>query len=228
MLEAVTGKGAVFDGEGAEVGRDAISRGRALQGRQVPDLLAGRKEVIMARIFALAYIALFPILTSASERLPWQLPTDERLARRFERLSGPGVAHAIVGSDTPELFLPGELMALFLTNVMAADQTAAARARESYRHSLAIFTWDAGKFWRDVDDAAAEYHRLTSVITGEAGTADLSRRVCASRVAALTELRRRYSRFDEFLYRTVAPRSGLTIDRSLSREWLSWLEGGCK
>jgi hypothetical protein len=51
--------------------------------------------------------------------------------------------------------------------------------------------------------------------------------ICGARALAHEEMRKRYPRFDEFLYAAVAPNRTLVSDDILSASWLVWLEGGC-
>jgi len=162
----------------------------------------------------------------AAERPPWSLTYPERFqARASQREASNGVAVVLAGDEKPGMFLPGELMALFLSNTGGAGNATAARMRARYGESLGGFSWAPDAFWRDLDQTAATYHELTAANPDPSWEA--SRQICAARIAALTTMRIRYARFDEFLYTAVAPRHRLVVQHGRSDEWLLWLEKGC-
>jgi hypothetical protein len=188
-----------------------------------------------------AFVCLFVFAAgmSAGERDPWTVSNSERLTRRFDAIriakrdlvpvaeeAAPQVS--IDGADSPELFLPGELMALFLANVTDIRGTPKGNARQSYSEAIAGYSWDATLFWCDFEEATAEYNRLLAARTDADPSWEENRRICSSRASALRTMRDRYPRFEEFLYRAVASRSALTVSSRTSREWLLWIEGGCQ
>lgn len=173
---------------------------------------------------------------------PWQWTLDDRLASRTDPVAArertrvhvqeSGAASAapgfiIDGKRNPELFLSHELMALLLSTA-GTDDAASQRTRASYDSAVEELGWEATTFWRDFADASGEFVHLTQDSAGPERTSALSARICSARVDALITMRRRYARFDEFLYLHVAPRHVVTSEGSGNTEWLRWLERGCR
>ena len=181
----------------------------------------------MVRLLSVVSLLLAITNVTAAEQPPWSLTYAERFqARASQRQASNGAALVLAGDEKPGMFLPGELMALFLSNTGGERNATAGRMRARYGESLRGFSWEPEAFWRDVDRAAATFHELTAANPDLAWEA--SRQICAARVAALTTMRTRYPRFDEFLYTAVAPRHRLVVQHGGSEEWLLWLEKGCQ
>lgn len=172
----------------------------------------------------------------------WAMPIQERVALRLEhqrtaasrsRVNSTSDPYApmprfeINGARTPALFLPNELMSLFLNTFLGSDAARTA-ARASYRDAIQSYGWQESQFWRDLDRDAGDFYRLLD--TSSSGERDKAweKEVCASRTRTLRRMRTRYARFDEFLYREVAPRHVVASDRLEDSAWLLWLEGGCQ
>lgn len=178
---------------------------------------------------------------AAQTKDPWKLPLEERIARRMEhqraamtRRAGPGTntpsrpQFSIDGTKNPELFLPNELMASFLNTTDGEHEADRAAARLSFREAIQSFGWRESHFWRDLDSSAADFRRLARSAESDKGDVNWQKDACASRARALRAMRTLYPRFDEFLYRAVAPRRAIASDRLEDPEWLLWLDGGCQ
>lgn len=186
---------------------------------------------------------LFALAASAAEqgRPPWSLTIAERLAlrldperladraRRYASNAGPGSAtprFVIEGQREPELFLPYEVMGQLL-NTQLEDEAAQQRIRSTYAAAIRDFGWSPTEFWQDVESIGGEYARLAKSFPPER-TDQTERRICSSRADALAHMREKYRRFDEFLYREVAPRHTVYGDTVPTAAWSAWLEGGCR
>jgi hypothetical protein len=194
---------------------------------------------LLLTVFA---IALAGPLT-ATDRPAWLLTAEERVALRYDgrkaaerrriaaTRAAPGMPPpelVIDGSANPELFLPSELMAFLLSSTVGAHaDPQRSQLRALYGESLETFGWDAETFWSDFERSATTFIALTAN-DDEARPPDRSRLICASRAASLTAMRARYPRFDEFLYRAVAPHNQLSSERPPEAEWLLWVESGCR
>jgi hypothetical protein len=202
----------------------------------------------MRRRVAFALIVASTLVVSGQEkRLPktteaWKWTLEQRIATRLDpaglderrrvaalnNSDGPVTNPAqlvIEGSRNPELFLPHELMSFLITDVMLPGDD---RHRATYDPVLADFNWEPATFWNDVRSAAADYLRLQDQVPGRGRSKSVSEQLCGLRAAALAEMRRKYPRFDEFLYVAVAPRKNLSAGDVPSAQWLFWLEAGCK
>jgi hypothetical protein len=204
-----------------------------------------RKKPHMSRRFTCLLLLTFAYITAAGaqEEPPWKMTIGERIARRLDargmaerrRIQEPKLESAsatpakfvIDGRENPELFLPSELMALLLASTHAAEESPRAKPT-AYAPWLAHFGWSEEEFWRDLAENAADYFVLTERSNGDRRTVEMSRRICASRAAALRAMRFSYPRFDEFLYLSVAPHYTMAANEVVSAEWLSWVEGGCQ
>jgi hypothetical protein len=192
-----------------------------------------------------AVLVLLALAAYGQERAPWLLSTDERLALRFDsraaaermrvyaqssddELSAMLPPFLIDGRRNPELLLPSELMAFLLAAIHDAGSARAGSARTRYSLTVEALQWDVDRFWADLDEASSRFAALLRESTVSKRSDETSIRLCESRIAALSEMRKRYDRFDEFLYRAIAPETVLTSDRAPARTWLLWLERGCK
>lgn len=194
----------------------------------------------MNRIHSAAVAAAFMLALSAAaqEAPPWTLTTAERIQARLDpkriamradaAKTTSHVGFVIDGGRNPELFLPSELMSFFLSDLITGTPEHRVRDRRSYDPALQQLGWSSVAFWSDVDAVSADYLRLVQEGGGEHRSAELSRRICAERVAVLNTLRAKYSRFDEFLYGTFAPRQSIVAAEPLSAERLLWIEEGCR
>jgi hypothetical protein len=179
-------------------------------------------------VFVIAFSAV------AQERAAWKWTLDERLARRFdpphmaERAAKAGTRDAFVisGRDNPELFLPSELVSSVLMTFI--PELHRARTQAAYAPAIESFGWDPEVFWRDVQMSAGQYHTLLQKYPGAGRTKEISRMMCVEKIAALHELRRKYDRFDEFLYTAVAPGITVASTYAVSAERDRWREGGCR
>lgn len=180
-------------------------------------------------VFLLAFSAV------AQERAPWKWTLEERLARRLDQThiaerakkAGNPRVFVIEGRENPELFLPGELMSSVLNTFI--PELHRARTQAAYAPEIESFGWDPEAFWRDVQMSAGKYHTLLEKHPGAGRTEEISRMICAEKIAALHELRRRYDRFDEFLYTAIAPRiTQSSAYAPPSAERTRWTEGGCR
>lgn len=165
---------------------------------------------------------------------PWALTLEERAAKRAAAEShrshgGAQTANAttpfrIDGAVTPELFFPNELFTQLVAQA-SYDKAASSPIRAVYNEYVRLLGWQSDSFWRDVLEATAAYRE--SIRANPRPDPATSRRICSQRAEALTELRRRYPRFDEFLYRAVAPRMSQVLWHPYSGSVL-WIESGCQ
>jgi hypothetical protein len=196
----------------------------------------------MVRVVLWSLTLLFTFrLAFAQDRPAAKWTLEERLERRNDPVE---IAHrayvnavrmtpgprkppnfVISGSDDPELFLPFELMNMLMDSTK--DRPEAYR-RRVYDPVLADLHWDREAFWADLADSGADYFRLNTESAKASSSDELSRQICGARAAAHEEMRKRYPRFDEFLYAAVAPNRTFVSDDVLPAYWLAWLEGGCK
>jgi hypothetical protein len=199
-------------------------------------------RVAMFRVYLGTLMLLFVAgVTRGQERPAARWTLEERLERRNDPVDAAHRAYVnamrmtpgprkppnfvISGADDPELFLPFELMNMLLDSTK--DRSEAYRERV-FDPVLADFHWDRDRFWSALADSGAHYFRLNSASAKASSDDALSREICGARAAAHEEMRKRYPRFDEFLYAAVAPNRTLVSDDILSASWLVWLEGGCK
>lgn len=154
---------------------------------------------------------------------------------------GPPSPFIIDGSRNPELIMPSEL---FLSLIMTpADEL----QRKPLDEQLKIFEWDAATFWKALEEASADFRKLSEEsIELQRSLSKLSplearearRKVdsleapqCLARFNALQQLRKRYSgEFDRFLYTAVAPNIRLSSTMPTASEsfQLRYIEGGCR
>lgn len=191
------------------------------------------------RVLISVVLLFFALSMVAADRNPWELTLEERLALRVDphaaaaRLRvhaddagvevGRPPQFVIDGAHNPELFLPGELMSFLLSE----DETRRP-ALVRYQTVLESLHWDPAKFWSDLDAAASDYTTLMRDTLESPRSEAVSRQLCATRILALTRMRQKYERFDEFLYRAVASAATVVGDRPATRDWLLWLERGCE
>ena len=197
-----------------------------------------RKEAIVLRRYGLVSVfVLCGFSAMAQERMPWQLSIDERLALRHElanklaaqprvqstqRDGKPPARFVLDGRETPELFLRTELMAFLLSEF--GDHENGARVLETYRPMLVDeFKWSPEAFWRDFEAASVSYFQADAGENDEAAAVP----ICRARMATLSEMVKRYPRFEEFLYRALAPRSVMASNQIVTVDHLRWLEEGC-
>lgn len=161
-------------------------------------------------------------------RKSWEWTAAERLVARRDAqsvgddhttLKVPVPRFFIDGRRRPELFMSHELMA-FLLGTAPADR----RGHDAVILSLG---WDPAVFWRDLESASAEHTAISRAAAGNPTLAQ-DRAMCAARFDALTAMRTRYRRFDEFLYVAIATENALVSDTVPSEQWLLWLEEGCR
>lgn len=174
----------------------------------------------------------------AGDQPPWTLTNRERadLRKTIERhepvraesTTEPArAAFVIDGREHPELFMPSELIASLL-NTQDDDQQVTVRLRGAYIPWLSQFRWPAPAFWHDLDSAATRYWQLLNAANTPIRSPDTSRAICRERALVLSTMRRKYPRFDEFLYVAVAPPLTLASDSDRPTDWLLWIEDGCK
>lgn len=189
-------------------------------------------------VAAVALVSTLALSAAAQEPPPWTLTIPERIqarldpkriAMRADAAKGtPHVGFVLDGSRNPELFLPSELMSFFLSDLITGTPEHRRKDRRSYDRAFQQLGWSSAAFWSDVEVASAEYLRLEQEGGEQHRSAELSRRICAERVAVLNTLRSKYPRFDEFLYGTFAPRQSTVSAQPLSAERLLWIEEGCR
>jgi hypothetical protein len=146
-------------------------------------------------------------------------------ARQSTATTGRSATFVINGAEDPELFLPFELITMLVGDL---NRRTAADLRRLYDPELRAFHWDSDLFWSDLTASSKDYMRLNGEVTDSAPSEELSKRICSARADALNEMRRKYPKFDDFLYAAEAPRHTIVSDDILSADWLRWLEGGCK
>lgn len=155
----------------------------------------------------------------------------------------PPVQFVIDGATEPELLLPFELFGSLLNGL---DEFTGAATRRQYAADLACFGWEEDDFWQFLTAITAGYEQLSTralaiqmtlrrsspakarALRAELDT--LHAAMCGLRADALLKLRQTLPRFDEFLYRAVAPNvslSGRTPGPGEGQRLL-WVEGGCK
>jgi hypothetical protein len=165
---------------------------------------------------------------------PWALSLEERAARRTaaeshkvrkgaHSLSATG-EFAIDGRVTPELFFPFELFTQLIPQA-SGEAPAAARVRASYNSEILSLGWTPDSFWQDIVDATTHYRELVRANPRPDETT--SRQICLERAKALHSLQKRYARINEFLYRSVAPRTVSAYSQP-SANSVIWIEGGCQ
>jgi hypothetical protein len=173
-----------------------------------------------------------------------ELAARDRKDRGYFRTSG-DPADFVYGSDTPDLFLPSELYAMLVSNVLAAREARFADSQRSHYERRASSLALPDGFWKLVEEAAGQYlsslraERRLGAGLNEAGTnerlgilaeiADIQKPQCAERVEALERTRRTLppGLFDRFLYVAVAPDVGSSA-QLVTPESLRWREGGCQ
>ncbi|HYO75119.1 MAG TPA: hypothetical protein VE010_01550 [Thermoanaerobaculia bacterium] len=193
-------------------------------------------------------LAMFLVLaavlpSSLYAREPWTLTVAERLEKRFDPVHaaerilaqtrmGPSDRKApgfvIDGSRNPDLFLPSELMSFLLSHANSGDAVHRHAGRAAYEPVIVTMNWPVTDFWADLEVSAAPHAQLVRENLDSIHDAETSRRICRSKHDALQAMRSRYDRFDEFLYRAVAPRSTFAGEKAMPREWVVWLEEGCQ
>ena len=194
----------------------------------------------------------------------WEWTDEERLDRRSDerctaarralaaqttradgwtRTSG-NITDFVYGTDTPELFLPWELLDSLLFRAFVANPKFIAVQRPIFEdrmraHQLAL----PQNFWERVETAGAGYRlllreqramasKLDGASPGErrkllAEIETSQRANCAARHRALTELRAEFGaqNFDRFLYLVVA--HGLSSSGDFNRRNSEWISRGC-
>jgi len=195
-------------------------------------------------------VSTFPIAANAqtaTQKKPWEWTLEERITARSDpTLAKERVAasrnndhesHAlnaettrlpadvVSGRENPELFLPSELMSFLLSTL---TESSSRDTLSRLNPSLEAFGWKPSSFWQDLKGASTDYLKLTNDTVSMARSKKLSSQMCSARIASLNAMRRKYSRFDEFLYTTVAPDQTLVSADLRSAEWLAWMDGGCK
>lgn len=190
----------------------------------------------------IAAVALLLLL--ASDKPAWKWTDEERVAARLDpqHLKERREAHSVEveipldrlspyminGARNPELFLPGEVMAMLLSS-FGDDGVLRESDRGHLQESIESFGWNADDFWSDLRLAATDYlHRTQQDDPSKKRTPEQSRALCAARIRALHTMREKYERFDGFLYRVIASRSVTGSEREENAEWLLWLNGGCQ
>jgi hypothetical protein len=171
-----------------------------------------------------------------------EVAAEERKDRGYVRTSG-DPADFVYGSDTPELFLPSELYATLISNVVTSEGRFSEAMRSYYERRASSLDLP-GAFWKLVEEAAGDYlssvraeRRLAAGLNG-AGTnerlailaeiADIQKPQCAERIDALERTRRAFppGSFDRFLYVAVAPGIGSSA-QLVTTGSLRWREEGC-
>jgi hypothetical protein len=189
--------------------------------------------------FRTTVLILFSVLSgsniiAAEQRAAWVLTPAEHVSRRLEARLGPNVRQTgntvreVDGSRNPELFLSGDLTGILLNSIRPEYLAHSTEMHERLNPWLLSFDWNPTIFWHDLDAASIEYMRLIHEEGHTRRSGEVSRQICGSRIAVLTAMRQKYERFDEFLYRAIAPNHIMTIDDGASAAWLLWVEGGCK
>jgi hypothetical protein len=170
---------------------------------------------------------------------PSDLSISDRLAQRTAARQSMSHANAmsanvqqrtalvIDGSQTPELFMPSELMAMLLDTYSLPSASRSA-ARQQYHAAIVSFHWNEGAFWKDIDAAAAGYFQAALANQGKARSTNASKAICGQRATILEQMRKRYANFDRFLYGDFAARQTLSTSEDQSESWLVWMNGGCR
>ena len=181
-----------------------------------------RSKAVLIGIAFLASAA----LAQDARKPPWLWTPEERFRERFDakskqdRMARQRSANTIRqvkdgfwpidGDANPELFLPSELMNVFLSQQIAA--------REIYRQAIKTAGWDYDDFWRVMESNAADF------LAASKQMGDLQRKshghgpeqpdwdrlgeqLCSARTRALAAGRQTFGAeaFDKFLYTAVAP-----------------------
>lgn len=194
----------------------------------------------LARYLLGVFCVVFTLGARAGQKQdPSDLPISQRLARRtaarefivhakgVSSIVQPGAALIIDGSQTPELFMPSELMAMLL-DTYSMPTTNRTAVRQQYHSAIVAYHWSEGAFWKDIDLAAAAYFQAAFANQGKARNATASRAICAKRAMAMEQMRKRYANFDRFLYGEFAKRQTLATSDDQSEAWLAWMNGGCR
>jgi hypothetical protein len=134
---------------------------------------------------------------------------------------------AILGWETPELFLPFELFDALRSTF---DSGEGARYTAAIREA----GWDEGQFWRVLQIAttnlrAAEEGLAQSRVAPPEGVLDEANlNVCRARAAAIQQMREAFGHeaLDRFLYGAVAP--SVAISGMDDRELLLFVDRGCR
>jgi hypothetical protein len=203
-----------------------------------------------------AAIADPPKPASVSEKRPWQLSSEERLALRLDptliaarqvraeerdRAMGrnPNTAlregprsYGVDGSVTPELIFPHELFDGLMAGLVP-DQARRDRRRRILRGGLHSVGLDPDNFWAQLETVAGGYARYKyrkQLGTAAAGDENPGRG-CRLAFEALTAARKAFGgeRFDEILYKVIAPFTQVASATTADpAEELRRVAGGCK
>lgn len=190
---------------------------------------------------ACVVLLLLPVIASAADKPAWEWTDAERIAARLDPRNlearvranaaadpeATGLAFVIDGSRDPALFLPAEVMDMLLASFSFDGNALGEPDRIHLQAPIESFGWDPGVFWSDVRLAANEYFAAMQEQRSSKATDAISRKICSSRIKALRTIREKYERFDEFLYRVIAPRSTLGGSRAENEESLRWRNGAC-
>ncbi|HXA17022.1 MAG TPA: hypothetical protein VN380_08525 [Thermoanaerobaculia bacterium] len=193
-------------------------------------------------------------VVTAGTAAGWTMSDDDRIARRTRSVQTSsralgsttisGYSESIDGLQSPELFLPHEVFDHLLWG-LSNDKKRATEVRDKFDSKIIVFGYDKNKFWRTLAASAQPYlttqrshiarHNNSTVFQtpdGKRTFVPINRDVCAARIVALEEARRRLGSkdFDRFLYTVVAPEmshseSGNAPDRAGQ---LRYMAGGCK
>lgn len=187
---------------------------------------------------------------------PWLWTTEQRLAARFdpaairdrqeayerrltpaqqaymapqpgENLNSEGARYIIDGSRNPELFLPSELVEGLLISGFDPDLTRRHLSRDLYREGISTLGLTEDEFWSlllSIEDR--------SRTAAEKSSADVDVVQCRTLAGILDTFRKRFGhqRFDQFLYKTMAPHavtSNVTNSATATKEELRQKELGC-
>lgn len=200
------------------------------------------------------------------QKQPWEWTTEERIAARTDpearrqrvvaaqaRRDKRGAAETnatalpptlddLSGRDHPELFLPSELLMMFVATAYAYDDDFAHGMREDAARAAAKIGLPAD--FMDVFERetavtaqlqAEEFQRVDRGAAGDrqawADVLRLRAEQCPARAAAIERLRVMYgSRFDQFLYEFIARGMGTSYQSAPppTADELRRMEGGCR
>jgi hypothetical protein len=169
------------------------------------------------------------------ERRPWQLTSEERLARRFDpehirdrqaayeaahprsrpaRFIPAGVEKAdqrnvtvyrIDGRRNPDLFLPHELFDGLLT-ALVPDARRREQQRTAYGPGIRALGFNEADFWEQLEAIASDYVALKHSSPDSNEAA-----LCRARHDALRAARNSFGSFDALLYSVIAPARQVSV-----------------
>jgi hypothetical protein len=194
----------------------------------------------------------------AAEKKRWDIPDEERIARRLDRESirerapkGKGDEYAALGTSVirgrrnPELFMPWELYRDAVSTYFAMPDDWRARHRAQADDELRVIT-DPVAFWKTFEETSAPYAAMLErerILLERLNAADPkdrppliralhegSKPQCAARADTLKATEQAIDRdvLYQFLYEIVAVTHSSTTTGPERAEQLRFVTGGCR